>query len=86
MFYQISVRPVTRYIIVEYLEDGDPNGIRGGSECGEYGCPRIAQEMAASRGAWRREQDAQNEVEVLEGIATPPERPAMEIQPSPPPA
>lgn len=74
-FYQITVRPVTRYIVVEYMEDGEPNGCRGGSECGEFGSDRIAQEMAAGRGAWRREQDPQAAVEVVEGVCCPPDHP-----------
>ena len=82
--YQITVRPVTRYIISEYVEDGDPNGIRGGSQVGEFDCPRHAEEMAMARGVWRRADVEVAGVEVIEGVIgcdddIPPDSPRRKI-------
>ena len=52
--YEISVRPVTRYIITEWHEDGD-GGAAGCTSLGEYPNREMANEMAQARGAMRRE-------------------------------
>lgn len=52
--YEISVRPVTHYIISEWHESED--GCCAGSAClGEFSNRELANEMAHARGALRRE-------------------------------
>lgn len=77
--YQISVRPVLRWVVVEYsevkIDVGGESGavMRGGSEVCEISCLRSAEEIAAARGAWRREQDATHSVDVRGGLTITPD-------------
>lgn len=68
MKYEISVRPVTRYIVTEFHSEENENGRgRAGSQgYGEYDNKDIAIEMARARGAFRRSQGEQD-VAVIDG-------------------
>lgn len=52
--YEISVRPVTRFIITEWHESED-GGSAGCQTLGEFHNREMANEMAQARGALRRE-------------------------------
>lgn len=52
--YEISVRPVTRYIITEWHESED-GGSAGCATLGEFLSLDMANDMAQARGALRRE-------------------------------
>ena len=69
MKYEISVRPVTRYVVAEYHEDyseGSDRGSAGSQGCGEFSNKETAIEMARARGALRRS-EGHEDVTVLDG-------------------
>ena len=67
--YEISVRPVTRYIVTEYHEVRDNRGeiiAQTSAGCGEFDNKTIAIEAARGRGAMRRG-DGHEDVTVIDG-------------------